>query len=56
MEYLNIIYICQEMKKGAIPIVNGDFRDHFEVYDYFLIYDFENPLCIKGYLKLYSRY
>lgn len=32
-------------------MANGDLSDHFEEYEYFLIYDFENPLCIKEDIK-----
>lgn len=39
------------MKKIAIPWANGDLCDHFEDFQYFLIYDFENPLCIREEIK-----
>ena len=32
-------------------MANGGLSDHFEKYEYFLIYDFENPLCIKEDIK-----
>ena len=35
------------MKKIAIPMVDCDLCDHFEEFQYFLIYDFENPVCIR---------
>ncbi len=28
-------------------MVDGDLCDHFEEFQYFLIYDFENPVCIR---------
>ncbi len=39
------------MKKIAIPMANGDLSDRFEEYQYFLIYDLENPLGIKEDIK-----
>jgi predicted Fe-Mo cluster-binding NifX family protein len=39
------------MKKIAIPMVDCDLCDHFEEFQYFLIYDFENPLCIREAMK-----
>lgn len=39
------------MKKIAIPMANGDLSDRFEKYQYFLIYDLENPLDIKEDIK-----
>jgi predicted Fe-Mo cluster-binding NifX family protein len=35
------------MKKIAMPMVDCDLCDHFEEFQYFLIYDFEDPSCIK---------
>jgi predicted Fe-Mo cluster-binding NifX family protein len=39
------------MKKIAIPMTNCDLCDHFEEFQYFLIYDFENPVCIREDMK-----
>ena len=39
------------MKKIAIPMANGNLCDHFEEFQYFLIYDFKNPLCIEEDIK-----
>lgn len=39
------------MKKIAMPISNGKLSEHFEKFDYFLLYDFENELCIKEEIK-----
>jgi predicted Fe-Mo cluster-binding NifX family protein len=35
------------MRKIALPMAKGDLCDHFEEFQYFLIYDFQNPLCIQ---------
>ena len=39
------------MKKIAIPMVDCNLCDHFEEFQYFLIYDFKNPLCIREDMK-----
>jgi predicted Fe-Mo cluster-binding NifX family protein len=39
------------MRKIAIPMSNGKICDHFEKFQYFLIYDFKNPLCINEEIK-----
>jgi predicted Fe-Mo cluster-binding NifX family protein len=35
------------MKKIAMPMIDCDLCDRFEEFQYFLMYDFEDPLCIK---------
>lgn len=35
------------MKKIALPMADYDLCDHFEEFQYFLIVDFENPVCIR---------
>ena len=39
------------MKKIAIPMADCDLCDHFEEFQYFMMYDFENPVCIREYMK-----
>jgi predicted Fe-Mo cluster-binding NifX family protein len=46
-----VISKYQPMQKIAIPMVDCNLCDHFEEFQYFLIYDFENPACIREDLK-----
>jgi predicted Fe-Mo cluster-binding NifX family protein len=39
------------MKKVAIPMTDCDLCDHFEEFQYFLVYDFENPVCVREDMK-----
>ena len=39
------------MKKIAMPMANGHLCDHFEEFQYFLIYDFKNASCIQENIK-----
>ena len=35
------------MKRIAMPIAKGKVSDHFEEFEHFLIYDFNDPNCIR---------
>jgi predicted Fe-Mo cluster-binding NifX family protein len=39
------------MRKIAMPMAKGDLCDHFEEFQYFLIFDFNNPLSIQEDIK-----
>jgi predicted Fe-Mo cluster-binding NifX family protein len=39
------------MKKIALPMRGYDLCDHFEEFEYFLFVDFEDPLCIREYMR-----
>jgi predicted Fe-Mo cluster-binding NifX family protein len=45
------VYQFLIMKKVAMPILGGDLCDRFEEFEYFLISDFENPICIREEMK-----
>ncbi len=34
-----------------MPISNGNLSEFFKEFDYFLLYDFENPMCIREEIK-----
>jgi hypothetical protein len=39
------------MGRIAMPISNGNLCDRFEDYQYFLVFDFGNPHCVKEEIK-----